>query len=355
MTVDPATGDEEVLDLGRPGGRRRGLLGAGAVLAAAGLIAGLLATHRHGRTSPAAPLPTTAPAHSPAPALPALAPVAADTIGDTVYLVEGGSLATVDVTTGRNHIWHRLGPADGTTDYRVVADGAHHQVFVLSSGGGSTTVDWFDSGTLVQPGRSTVPGRLADAALLDGRLYVSTASSVVAVGGPSPVTPRRLAALRGGQTLAADPSRHRLLIVHLDAPHARIEAQRPDRGTVDADTEPPYVKGDVVVIDGRIWAAGFGEIHAVLTRLDPGTLRPVQVSPLESRLGPGAVVVAATGHRFLVRDGGGGPGLWCLDATGAIRRFWPAVTGTPVFSSSGIYVLAAGQPLQRLNSSGCPS
>jgi hypothetical protein len=353
--MEPGAGEEEVLDT-RPGGRRRRFaLTAGIVLLAAVVIAGLVAARGRSGHHHAGPTPNPSPSHTAAPDLAAVEPSAGDAIGDTLYVVEAGALATVDVNTGRSFVWHRVGPDDGATEYRVIADGAHHQVFVVSSGGDSTAVAWFDSGTLVEPGEAAVPGRLGGAALLDGRLYVSTSTGVVAIGQEPATAPYGPTAIRGGQAVTADPSRHRLLVTHLDGVQADVEAHRPDRAGAQAAAPVPFMKGDVVVVDGRIWAVGFAENGAVIARLDSETLRAAARSPLETQLGPGAVVAAVGVHHFLLRDGGGGSGLWCLDASGAVRRSWPAVTGTPVLTSSGVYVLAAGRPLQHLNSAGCSS
>jgi hypothetical protein len=351
--VDRAGAEEEILDTGRPGGRRRVALGLGLVLAAGALIGGLVAARGRGDHHQSGPVPNPAPTSSAAPALPLVAPGAADTIGDTIYLAQHGALATVDVNTGALRVWQRLPSVAGAGGYRVIADGRHHQVFVVSAHGDVTDVGWFDGGTLEQPGQSEVPGRFGGAALLDGLLYVSTSTGVVVVGAEPATAPYGPTPIRGAAALAADPSRHRLLVGHFDGAPPRIEAYRPGQARIQATAALPFRDGALAVVGGRIWAVGFGAGGAVLTQLDPRTLQRDDPSPLERRLGPGAVLVADAGDRLLIRDGPGSPRLWCLDETGAVRHYWPAVSGTPVLTGSGVYVLAAGSALRHLASSGC--
>src|SRR5207245_8181543 len=135
-------------------------------------------------------------------------------------------------------------------------------------------VSWFDTTTLARTGEHTDHGILGAAALLDGRLYLTTTSGVVVLSETEEVSPRP-SGLRAGEAMAADPVRHRLVIAHVGSVHPDVVAQQPGRSTPQVRAPAPFERGNLVVSAGRIWAVGFGDRRATIARLDPRTLRPV--------------------------------------------------------------------------------
>ncbi len=348
-----AADGEELLDTRPPRPRRQLLIGA-VVLVAAAVVA-VVATRTGSVPHPAASSSRPRPTLPPAPPVAVTSgDVVATTVGDTAYAIDGGAVITIDLNTGARSV---LRPAVGDlpeTEYRILADPDHQRLWVIRSHDTALNVSWFDTGTLMQTGAEDDRGPLDDAAVLDGRLYLSTPARILSISQTEDVPPPALT-IRPGQVIAADPSRHRLLVLRYGSATGALVAQRPGARTPQARAAAPFGKGEFAVTSGRIWAVGFGRRHAVIERLDPRTLRVQVRSPLEQHIGPGAVLAQIGRRHLLIRDAGGlGGELWCVDAgTGAVTRHWADVPGTPVLAESGIYSLVAGQPLQRVDSSGC--
>jgi hypothetical protein len=215
-------------------------------------------------------------------------------------------------------------------------------VWVLLTGSASEVV-LVDSDATRSPAQQAdfrISAQLAGGALLDGRFYVTTDRGVGSLNdqdGSVSWTP-----VRGGWSVTADPTRHRLLLVDLDGDHASVRAQRPSDPRPEAQATLPFSKGWVVVAGDQIWAAGYGDHGAVLDRLDPKTLRVVARSPVAAQLGPGAIVVGAGLQALLVRSGSGGDGLWCVDAhTGGLAATWSSVPGGVALGLDGGYQIAS--------------
>jgi hypothetical protein len=356
-----ADADDEVLDTGKPGAGHRRLLGWAVVVCAAAAVAGLVAgTHGHGH--PRVPqveglLPVVVPDPTPARVLPDSAPAA---------VVDGAVVALA----GNTLVWRAF---DGTTtahipiddpsaNYTLVADPAGHRVWLVRLGPASMRVTTYDRWG---PERESSFGNGSvanDAAVLDGSLWVDTDGGVQRVSSGATGGSMDDTGMPGGYAITADPSRHRLLLVDYDSGLPRIRVQDPGRAAAVGSVSAPFGKGELVVVGGRIWAAGYSSTGAVLARLNPRTLRPVQHSPLESYLGPGAIVAAIGSRDLIVRSGAGGQAMWCIDARdGTVQHVWSEISGSVVVvpdggarTRSGVYLATGEGAPVRLDSSGCP-
>lgn len=352
---------EELLDVGPPRRPRRRMLVAvvvaGTVLLVAGILASVLRggghaahpgaqlTHPEFVTGPAV---VVTPGLSVSVDIPSSAP--AVEVDGTVVAAAGGRLwwQLLDGTLSSSS---DIDEADG---YSLVADPAQHRVWALLNRSRPEIVVASSTG----PARQftfDMPG-LAGAAVLDGQLYVTTDTGVSGVDTAGFGYSTRATPVRGGWGIAADPSRHRLLLMDSTGGQATLRAQRPTDARPEAQAALPIGKGSVVVVGGDIWAAGYGTDGAVLARLDPASLRVVAVSPAADELGPGAEVVGVGRHVLLVRSGGGGDGLWCVDArSGAIDEKWSSVPGAVAAGPDGGYELTGTRDAPKLLTGGrCP-
>lgn len=332
----PADGaDDELLSSGREPRNRRGrIVTATAVLALAALGVVLLIVQYSERSARvAAPAPSTrAPSTTavPPPPPPARDEAAVAMIGQFLYIVRDGNLYMEDaISPVRAQVNIGQSPRPGA-QYLLVADAASRRIWVVQSLSRAVTVYEYDPASLVEISVIDIEGDVADAAVLLGDLYLSTDIGVMRFSGPSSgrfnVTP-----VRGAQAVAADPSRRRLVLLDVNGRFPRVRAQRPAESEPIVDAKALFVKGGLAVVDGQIWAGGYGIDGAVLVRLDPRTLRPAAHSPLERRLGAGAQIVSAGIHDLLVRGGAGGDALWCVDArSGAAVQSWRHATGPVV-------------------------
>lgn len=355
--------EDELLQLGARHGptRSRVALLAVIVLVGAGLIAwrvaGSSSGHRVATPSPSPSGPRFVPGPIVA-SLPATQVITVPTgspaveVDGNVFAVFGGALFTV-----RPDGSFRTDNAIDDAPYQLIGDPARHRVWLVTLTPGDFDVRWVDSR---RPGAQIggdVPGmKLSEAALLDGTLYGLGTDGVVYRltaqnnGAGSESTP-----MRDAFGLTADPQRNRLLIIGLRGAYATVRAQSPSAPKPTATARLPFGKGDVVVVGSQIWAAGYGDHGAVLAQLDPGTLRVLRHSPVESQLGPGAQI-AAVGKRVLfVRGGSGGYGLWCVDAnTGTVVESWSNAPGAVATGPDGAYLLrSAGMPPQLLTGGLC--
>ncbi len=155
-----------------------------------------------------------------------------------------------------------------------------------------------------------------NATAMDGRLFVTNDVDLVEVG-PGLRVPLHAATAPGPiAAIAADPSRHRLIVAYLGAP-SRILAIVPRRnGPARVERAAPLAANEptLAVAGGRIWLAGYDSVSA-LVRLDPVTLRPVGGATLGAALGLGAYLAGAGASTVWVRGTGDAGELRCLDAT----------------------------------------
>jgi hypothetical protein len=266
---------------------------------------------------------------APEPLMPVRWPAAS--IGTTIYTVFHGSVVKFDVGTGA--MSRRLIHARDEADYQVVADPATHRIWVVSTVDDITIYE-LDSRTLQLLSRVRWNGIPIATAVLDGRFYVSTPSGVLDL--PKSAHRPLLARIHGGDVIAADPARHRLVDLSF--------RQMRQLGLGAAN---------LAVVAGSVWVAGGGTAHAVLARLEPSSLRLVAASPLAAHLDPTAVISASDDARLLVRTSSSMSSLWCVDGrTGAILQYWPTALGTPVLAGGTVYQLSESGPSQ-LPAGGC--
>jgi hypothetical protein len=293
--------------------------------------------------------------------------------GAHVYLLAHGTVYALDAdqpgfpVTAEPVGLSGLDLTDPSASNHLVLDRVRSRLWMVTFG----AVVEFDPANLTQLRRLRLPEQVSAAAALDGVLYLATDSGVVTVA-PDTGHVGRLGALSGHYLdVAADAGRHRLLLFRYERGHAELLSYTPQTAapslpvssppnssssaaSPDAITtvRAPFGKGTVVVVDGAIWAGGYGDQGAVLDRLDPATLRSVGHSEITPLLGPGAVLVAVGQSDLWVRSGGGGSGLWCVDGgTGAVLQSWD-VSG-PVASRTGRAVVAGGGGPTRLDLAGC--
>lgn len=279
--------------------------------------------------------------------------------GDSFYALQVGRLT---VTTpaindtasypGAHHV--SAGGLKFTTasSARLVLDDAAHRLWVVVYDLPGGQLLEFDARTLVQLRGTNWAEPVSSAAALGGHLFLATPSGIVDYA-PGHARPAAVPGLRGHSgTIAADPSRGRLLVLDEGSP-SRVLAMRPDGSLSPAIGTAPLGNGRLgITADGSIWAGGFSDSGAVLLRLDPRTLEPVSSSPLAA-LGAGALIEAVGSRSIWVRSGGGRGGLWCVDSrTGRERQFWHHVPGA-VTSQRGVAYVASGEIIRPLVLAGC--
>ncbi len=373
----PADGStEELLDTnpGRREGRGR-RTGTGLILAAVAAVAliVLVAVHRHGQRSPTAIVTPPVPAPSRGAVLPPLVPEGATPallIGSTLYVVRGEQLLTRPLSTAAT-TRARLGePGDAGGTYLLLGDVPGSRVWIVHSLPGRISIFAFDLAGRRELRVIHLEGEVADAAVLDKELYVSTDEGVVGIA-DRPSDLLDWMPLRGGRAIVADPTRHRLLLLDATGAPAQVNAVSADLTEPGNSAPLPFVvddpvgdltRGDLAVAGGRIWAVGVGAGRGVLTRLDPRTLRPSGPSGLGSRLGTAGAMFAAGGERvLLVRSRNDAGTLWCVDAgSGAVVRSWSGPPGPVVIGlvhgaggAETVYTVPFGTTLQPLSGANC--
>ncbi|MEO8889591.1 MAG: hypothetical protein ABI301_03255 [Jatrophihabitantaceae bacterium] len=248
--------------------------------------------------------------------------------GKILYEFSSGALYRIDITDPASPVSdgvtavNGLDGASGDATFHLVLDPAAHHVWVVTYGVAPANFVEFDSRTLAELGRLQVPSEVRSAAAYAGHLYLATTTAVLDITSPNRA-PATITSLSGQYTsIVADPARSRLLLLGFDN-GARVSSYLPATARSVLGPSAPFGKGDLLVVGGSIWAAGFGGANAVLARLDPTTLRPIVFSELSPQLGPGAIGAAAGTNVLWVRSGAGGDGLWCVDAgTGDQLQYW---------------------------------
>lgn len=194
-------------------------------------------------------------------------------------------------------------------------------------------------GALIPP-----PAEVVDAAAVDGHLYLNTDVGVFDVTPSTAPGDQLQVVARGGPAMAADPSRHRLLVLNHDDGWMITAYDLSDRGHV-VGASLPFEARTVAVADGTIWMAGVtnaADQRPVLARLDPATLRVGGHSVLESSLASPPTVVAG-GTDLWIRGSDSGAGLWRLDAhSGDVVQHWAELPGTIVTHADQAFVIDGG-------------
>lgn len=362
----PGDGDadaaDEVLDTRKPRARRRWLIGWLAVGCAAAVVAGVLAAQGGGGPAPTRPIhvmPLRPPERVTFTPTPLILPDGAPAVfvDGTVVALAGDSLVWIDAaadTTAQARV------DDPSADYTLVPDPAANRVWLVRTGRGSMQATAYDSRGSREQVSFGARAPATGAALLDGSLYVTSRTGVQRIAAGVSSGSLNSTGIRGADGITADPSRHRLLLVDAGMPGS-IRILRPGAVSSARAAPAPFMKGELAVVAGQIWAAGYSRTGAVLARLDPVTLRPVRHSDLEPYLGPGGNLVATGPRTLFVRSGAGGEALWCVDAdSGAVRRVWPDLAGSVVVipdatpgARAGVYLATDSAPLHRLSGPGC--
>jgi hypothetical protein len=363
---------EEVLDAGA---RRRVPQWAGiAVLAVAAVVVAVVVALQRGDPSgtPAGAALSGSPPGTPFAAVPSIVPSIPSDLGTLLSIGAPGPVLDVAVAAGTTWVLQpgllhgidshgRISTVtipgrplrfpDGTF-VRVLPDPAANAVWVVVQEPEHGRVLQFRADNLqVVHDTEPLPIMVA-AATLDGHLYFGAGNRVYQLRGTSPHVLARLPQPLGA--LAADPTRHRLLLATLGDPTALSTLAPSGHHPVLRRLAAVRVaKPTLVVTAGRIWLAGYDTGAGILMRLSPTTLRPVQHSTLDPVLEPGAAVVAGGVAVIWVRDGGSASAeLRCVDArSGQQVQSWPLSGG--VGSAHGYAVLGSQGGPVRLRLRGC--
>jgi hypothetical protein len=262
--------------------------------------------------------------------------------GDRLYVLRPAAVSVVRLPGGRVVGSAPLTGGDAVPDgaaARLLADWDAARLWVVVPGGASSTIEEFDAVALRPTGRLVLPRAVSDAVAWGGHLYLATPAGLVDVG-PAATRPHLVPGVSGPVlAVSADPRRHRLLVL-AGGGRASIAAVLPDRrgGPVVERDAGELTDGRIVVVDQEIWLSGNSPAGAVLTRLEPATLAPIQSSEVRRY---GSVEVAAGERVIWVSTGDGG--LWCVQpGTGAVVARWPSASA-PVASRYGdAYVIDRG-------------
>ncbi len=238
--------------------------------------------------------------------------------------------------------------------WELLSDG--HRLWAISLGRANRV--YLINPTTLQPvsewNATLVSGTVEGAVALDGHLYLNTSSGVYDV---SPAT-RRIGeddvVARGGQAIAADPTRHRLLVLNDDGEWA-VYAYRPPGFHPAESVSLPFQARSIAVAGGSIWVAGTSPgppSQPALVRLDPSTLTVAGRADAEQTL-PLAPIIVAQGTSLWIRNGYGGGELWCVNPhTGAVEQHWAALPGI-LLVHGGYAFVADGTTIGRPSSGIC--
>jgi hypothetical protein len=336
---------------GRPARR---LVVAG-VLVGGALVAALVTLVNLGSDSPARPQPASAPsvatADQPLPRLPgvrALPVYGLALLGRSTWVLQRDGVHVL--RPGRRAVaLPAHGPPQTWETSRVTVDRGANLVWLVSQ-----RRAWAYAPDTRIEFTGTVPA-FSDVAALDGKLYLAAGSELVEAG-PGVGRPRLIFEAPGPlATVAADPTRHRLIVAYQNGP-SRIFALRPTAqgpARVLRTATVRSINATIAVAGGTIWFAGFSTGGGALMRLDAATLRPDRQFAYQGSLGSGGVLVAEGTSSVWVRQGIGGPDLRCVDArTGAQAQVW-TLDGV-VASTAGRAVLGTGTGPVQIRLDGCP-
>lgn len=248
--------------------------------------------------------------------------------GGALFRLSHGALFRMGIGAGGALTPTGLVPIEGlnltlpTATFHLVVDSGAQHIWVVTYGASPATLVEVDARTMRVLGQLVWPSEVHAAAALDGHLYLAAVNAVVDVVSAT-AEPTTVAALSGQYSdVVADPTRSRLVLAGDD--HGDyLQTYEPASGQASGTVPQSFAKIGLQVVDGAIWAGGFGPHGAVLARLDASTLRPVAFSSLSPQLAAGDLLVAAGTDVLWVRRGGDADGLWCLSAaTGDQLEYW---------------------------------
>jgi hypothetical protein len=201
-------------------------------------------------------------------------------------------------------------------------------------------------------------GDFFDAVAVNGGLDYASDDGLMRLtvdGDNSKVAPVNAGLGTGTYGVAVDAARHRILVGVTAATSAtpntfstRVIALDSTTGAVVATSEPLGVgKESIAVVGDQVWVGGYtsGDVKRI-EHLDASTLKTIGSSPVNDRVGPGAILWPGA-HVLWVRSGAD-EGLFCVDPkSGDILEEWLSVQG-PVTSTKGRAYAVVGNVV-RLN------
>lgn len=333
-------------------------------IAAVGSVVGVRHASHHAPTAkPTSPTPAVSPAHG--------------TLGTAVDL--GQSLNVDDAVTTADGLYALTSDPDKVvlldpagTQVKATADaptgvpsglavGADH-VWAWSQNGHQLRV--YDAKTLAVLGDFSTTAAMFSGVTVGDALYLTTDQGVkLAHVDTAPngwmVTVEPVALSGSVYGLAADPSRHRLLVgvMSLDAAPSSgftgmhvVAIDTRTRKVVAQSKPTAFGKESIAVVGDQVWVAGYGDADKQrVLHLDGKTLKVVGSSPAGKDVGPGGTVWAGSNVVWLRT--GASEGLSCLDPkTGAVLEQWDTVQG-PITSVGGS-AFGVENGLQPLNLAG---
>lgn len=182
-----------------------------------------------------------------------------------------------------------------------------------------------------------------DAAALNGHLYLNTDVGVFDLAPSTRPGDEPQVVARGGQAMAVDPARNRLLVLNLDGGWVIHGYDLSEPGSPVVEAPLPFEARDVAVAGDEIWVTGLTndevDRRPVIARLDPTSLRVTAHSGLEESL-TSVPTVAAAGAELWLRTADDPDALWRLDAgTGSVVQQWAAVPGLVVVTADQAFVI----------------
>jgi hypothetical protein len=259
--------------------------------------------------------------------------------GDQLFVLRANGINRLALPAARVADSVRLNRHDTATS-RLFYDAADNRLWLVEQGVRPAQLLELDAATLRVTRRVSADLTVRGAAAMFGHLYLASADGLSDLA-PGARAPIRMAALAGSVTaVAADPARRRILVLDESSP---VAVSVMSAGRVTARRIFGHLnRGSIAVVGDDIWVGGSGDYGAVMARLDPMTLAPLQTSPVA--LEANAVVVSPGARDLWVSASG--TGLWCLDArTGSVLVQWPTAS-VPVASRGGAaYVLTGGSVL----------
>lgn len=269
------------------------------------------------------------------------------TDGESTWYASGPYIVMV-----RGHESAIGGPGTGPGGLRLAVDRSQRLLWSYVPGRSGATLAAFSTRDLRPLATFGWPRPIDSAVALDGWLYVSDPEGVWAVhpNGLMPTSPL----LYGVQVhaLAADPLRHRVLLL-IDDNGLRF-ATMVISPSISFFAAPPGLKSGSLAVtrSGAIWLAGVGGNGAILDRLDPRTLGVAGFGNVVAQLGPSASSLAAGDDTVVV--GGESGQLWCVGGTdGATLQRW-AIAGNRTAMATGTAFATQDNRLYRLRlKNGC--
>lgn len=363
---EPDSGDE-VLEVRRGRPSRWTWL---ALLAAVGVVVGLIAADRGGSHSTAAPSPSSSVVRvtqTVGPPTPSAAPAPAPLVGRKLPLAGRGP--ALDLVTTQDSTWvlqaRRITLVDefqsivasvswpgapAGASARLQVDTIANELWVIVSGTARSRVYKYSAFALVAMSTTTLPDVLG-AAAFNGHLYVTSQGRLLDI--PPLAVPRIVGLTRDSLgPVVADLARSLIVVLDTSGP-THVWRYRPGHKLMPTPLTLPIGKVSIGVTSHGDWIGGFATDGPLLWHMTNTADQASGVSALNRQLAPGAVIVAAGTSVFWVRAGTASAGdLWCVAArTGRIEQHW--VLDGPVASTAGVAVIGTDSGVVRLDLTGC--